>query len=348
VTRRSQTLLLRADGGTDIGIGHLMRCIALAQAWQDEDGKATIASARIPEIALHRAELERVELVEVPHRAGSALDASLLCELAAERDAAVVIDGYVFGTRFQETVCGAVRQLLVIDDHGRAGEYHAHFILDQNLGASEEAYRRRPPDSRLLLGPRFALLRREFRKYDQRATVTPRYARRILISLGGSEQDLVMRRIIGALQRIEAPSLDIRVVVGGCESLQDDWNDSLHGSSRLTLERDVEDMCSMMAWADLVVTAAGSTCWELARLGVPALLIAVADNQESIGHQLADFGAARFMGRASNVTIDGLAAELDHLIADQEQRQLMSRRAVRLVDGQGALRVAATLMGGDP
>ena len=139
-------LLLRADGGPEIGLGHVMRCLALAQAWRDAGGSAMLVYRHIPQVLAERFNREGIECVESHSEPGSPEDASHLAELAAGGDGGVVLDGYLFDAPYQHILRREARTLLVIDDHGQIGEYHADHILDQNLRAKADSYLRRPED----------------------------------------------------------------------------------------------------------------------------------------------------------------------------------------------------------
>jgi UDP-2,4-diacetamido-2,4,6-trideoxy-beta-L-altropyranose hydrolase len=102
-------------------------------------------------------------------------------------------------------------------------------------------------------------------------------------------------------------------------------------------------MASLMAWADIAVTGAGSTCWELACMGLPALALVIAENQRAIAEELSAAGVIFNLGSHQEVSAERIASIIDGLLYSSFRRLRMSQRGRALVDGQGAERVAAVL-----
>src|SRR3972149_1170685 len=148
------TLLVRVDASPEIGLGHGMRCLALAQGWKDAGGDVCFALAESLPAFEQRLKRERFEIVPLPVRPGTAEDASRTAAVARERQAPwVVVDGYRFGPAYQRTVKESGTRLLIFDDHGHAGDYSADLVLNQNISARPETYSRRASPTRPLLGP---------------------------------------------------------------------------------------------------------------------------------------------------------------------------------------------------
>jgi RimJ/RimL family protein N-acetyltransferase len=105
-------------------------------------------------------------------------------------------------------------------------------------------------------------------------------------------------------------------------------------------------MAELMAWADVALSAAGTTCWEMCLLGLPALIVDLAQNQVSVAQRLDELGIARHIGSSSNCSDTRIASELTRLLASSETRNRMSRLGRELVDGRGASRVCAAMLSG--
>jgi UDP-2,4-diacetamido-2,4,6-trideoxy-beta-L-altropyranose hydrolase len=255
----------------------------------------------------------------------------------------VALDGYAFGPAYQRELHHNVRTLMVVDDHGQAGEYHADLILDQNLGTAADAYLSRPTDCRLLLGPSFALLRREFRRLDRVGRKVRRTAKNILVSFGGSDRGGETSKVLRALQSMDGLDLVVRVAVSAGDPNRGELDRIAGRVHWIRLEHAVENMTDLMTWADIAVTAGGSICWELAFMGLPALLIAIADNQEPIARRLDQEGTAVNLGRSDQIDDADVSTALASMIGDSTLRGAMSRRGRALVDGGGAARVVRAL-----
>ena len=154
-------LLVRADGSAAIGAGHVMRCLALAPAWQDAGGDVTFAASSLGDTLRRRLIDEGVRVVDLDAPPGSRLDTEATVHHARQAGADwVVADGYDFDAAYQRCVHESGLKLLVLDDYGHAEHYHADLVLNLNLDAEESLYAHRDPATQLLLGTRYALLRR--------------------------------------------------------------------------------------------------------------------------------------------------------------------------------------------
>jgi len=341
-------ILIRADASVAMGTGHLMRCLALAQAWQDAGGRAVFAAAESTEAVRARLVAERCNVVSVSAAAGSADDASQTIALAHEEKAAwVVVDGYHFSADYQRALKAAGFKALFLDDYGHAQHYSADLLLNQNLGAGEALYRDREAQTRLLLGPRYCLLRREFAAWRSRARDVSPVCRKLLVMMGGSDPQNLTSRVLEALAQGGFENLEAQVVVGGSNphfaALQ---SVAAQSAGKITVRRDVTNVAELMADADLAISAAGSTCWELFLFGLPALLVDVAANQTELAKELDRQGCAIRVGD-QNTAPRAIAGQLERLVRSQEIRRSLSQNCRKLVDGRGAERVVSALRGAE-
>jgi len=342
---RQETLLIRADANVAMGTGHVMRCLALAQAWQDAGSCAVFAVADATLAIKQRLQDEGMEAEYLAAGAGTAQDAKQTADIARSRSAAwVVIDGYQFGAEYQAKVKAAGLRLLFVDDDGRAEHYSADLVLNQNIRASEDLYANREPGTRLLLGPRYALLRREFRQPRGWRREIPARATKVLITMGGSDPGNVTAKVTEAVSQLSHMGLETAVLVGGS-------NPHLSSVKRLVRQQgqamrlihDAPDMAVPMAWADVAIAAAGTTFWEMCLLGLPSILLVLAENQRAIAEEAERLGVAVSLGDAANVRVSAIAAALERLLNSQFERMTRSDKGRDLVDGRGAERVLAFL-----
>jgi UDP-2,4-diacetamido-2,4,6-trideoxy-beta-L-altropyranose hydrolase len=346
-------LLIRADATASMGTGHAMRCLALAQAWQDAGGRCTFAMAEVTPAVRRKIEAEKCEVVAVQAKAGSEDDAAQFVQLAREEIATrVVVDGYQFGADYQRAMKAAGLRTLFIDDYGHASHYSADLVLNQNVSPDEQLYANRESYTQLLLGPRYALLRREFSSWRDYKREIPSNGRKVLITLGGSDPEGLTARAIEAVAAIDMDALEAMVVVGGSNPQFEQLRSlavKLAGRRNVGIEvqRDVANMAELMAWADVAISAGGTTCWELCLLALPALLIDVAENQRRVVRELQQVHCAVHLGSAREVSADQLSRELEKALRSQELRQDLATRARELVDGNGAPRVVAALLNGN-
>jgi UDP-2,4-diacetamido-2,4,6-trideoxy-beta-L-altropyranose hydrolase len=334
-------MVVRTDAGVAIGLGHAMRCLALAQALTDTaGGRAVFLMAEAPAAFVARAGAV-IDLDEAP---GTGADAERTVAHARSVGADwVVVDGYHFDGGYQRALVDAGLQVLALDDHGHAGRYAAQLVLNQNLGAQPETYADREPYTRLLLGPRYVLLRREFRLLVPAGRPVAERARRVLVTLGGSDPDNVSARVLEALAQVPGP-LEIQVLVGGANPHRDALERAAAAAGhQVELVADARDVPARMAWADLAVAAPGGSAWELARVGTPQVSIVLADNQRPAGAALAAAGLASVLGWHADVGEDAIAAAVTELAGDHARRAELVARGRALIDGRGPERVLAAM-----
>ena len=346
-----KTLLIRVDANVGMGTGHVMRMIALAQAWRQSGGEAVFLCSDITPPLEQRIQQEDFQLEKISATSGCVDD--LEATMAAvsriakgNQSLAVALDGYQFCAGFQLGVKKAGCRLLVVDDYGHADAYHADIVLNQNISAREELHSRRNDGTQLLLGPRFALLRREFVDHRGWVRAIPNEAKKLLVTLGGADAENVTKKVIDALA---GSALEVKVVVGGSNphlpSLRQAAEAASGGETRVELVLNAPEMPALMQWADMAVAAGGSTSWELAFTGLPSLFIILADNQEANARELERRGFGLCLGRHSEFDAGTLRKALDYLADDSALRAKFAACGKDMVDGRGARRVVSVLEG---
>ena len=338
-------LLFRTDASVAMGTGHAMRCLALAQAWIDSGRRAAFAMAEATPSIQKRLASERCEALAISAKAGDLEDAKQTIALAHQaRSEWIVVDGYQFTFEYQSALKAAGYKVLFLDDYGHASRYSADLVLNQNVCAREALYASREAYTRLLLGPRYALLRREFAQWRGWKREVASTCRRLLVMMGGSDPENLTGRVISALERFH--DLEVTVVVGGSNPhLAELVGHVERSGQKITLEQDVANMPELMATADVAFSAAGSTCWELCLMALPAMLIDVAANQTALAKELDRSGCAVHVGDRT-VSASAIAEVLGRMLGSWELRRLLSQRCRTLVDGGGTGRVLSELAPG--
>jgi UDP-2,4-diacetamido-2,4,6-trideoxy-beta-L-altropyranose hydrolase len=256
----------------------------------------------------------------------------------------IVIDGYHFDAAYQKYLKNAGYRLLVWDDNGRSEHYYADLILNQNIHAQESLYREKEPFTKLLLGTSYAILRREFWSWRNWEREIAERAKKVLVTMGGSDPDNVTLKVVEALKEIGDENLQIIVVVGGSNPHYPSLKTAIErDEDRIQLQKNVLDMPSLIAWADMVISAAGSTSWELAFMGAPMLLLVIAENQERIAAYLHEANTAIHLGSGGQFKASVLISTLNSLARDPQLRKEMSARGRQLIDGNGVQRVISVL-----
>ena len=320
-----------------------MRCLALAHAWRSGGGEAFFACAEIIQPLRSRLAEEGFRVIELGVVPGCEDDSRQATAWALEVGARwIVTDGYRFEAAYQSAIKDAGFRALCVEDYAHANHYCADLVLNQNVCANDELYASREPSTSLLLGTRYALLRREFWPWADRQRFIPDVARNILVTLGGGDPDNVTLKAVEALASFDREDSEVTVVVGGgsphTESIQ-----CAAGPCGMRVLSNPPDLPALMSGADVAVCAAGSTVWEAAFTGMPAITIVLADNQRPIAECLASLGVVRNLGWHTSVSPGDITDCLRELSRDRLARERMSSLGRNLVDGKGGFRVCAAM-----
>lgn len=297
--------IILTEAGHGRGLGHLGRCTALAEALEECGARPRLfvrGIDRVPEELAAGGAAEAVEwLDELPAALAG-------CGIA-------IVDSYEAPAQLYARVAEAARIGIWLDDTRRL-DYPSGLVVDSGVRAAVMGGERIPPGTVLLFGPRFQPLRRPF------WTLTPRRLRndveRILVVMGGTDSRDLAPRVAAALSAAY-PSARLDLVGG---------------------DRSAQAMAKAMAAAEICVTAAGQTLFELAAAGVPSVGIVAADNQRSNAEGWADAGFLRLAGTWSDSDLERTVVEAVGECWSRDARERSSRAGRALCDGRGALRVA--------
>lgn len=289
-----------------MGTGHVMRCLALAQAARREGFDVHMICRLGVDWLRDRLAREDIPLHILSDTPPAAEDSAILLEqlqgegfpLPGEVDTPiwVVLDGYHFDAACQQAVMRAGYRLLVIDDYAHLPEYHCDVLLNQNIRAEQLTYH--GSIRRKLLGLDYVLLRQEFWDAREKALqrVRPAQPQNILVTLGGGNFIEHLEKIATVMTLPELTGRTVRVIKGDMDAARIRAAFA-HCPGQLEILPRVDDMPSLLLDTDLCITAGGSTCWELCCLGVPFLVVEVAQNQHNIAIYLQKEGIAPVFSR---------------------------------------------------
>lgn len=331
-----QRILFFADAGAEVGGGHVMRCLTLAAGLTRKGAvcafAATPAAASVLEI-FAGAQFERLPLEEgEPARLAERISGHV-------RDwgaRGLVLDHFGFRPEDEATARGGAHRVMVLDDLKRS--HLCDLVLDSNLDRTAEDY----PGLDALIGPDFALVRGEFAEH--RATVLGRRkmsgpVRRVQVALGLTDVGGITGRVVETiLPLLDGSVLD--VVVGGRSSSLAKLKAIGAGTDRMTLHIDSLKMARLTEAADLAIGAGGSSVWERCCLGLPGLIIVLADNQRDAARALGARGAALVLNASEPEFERRLAETFVSLVDAPAAIAHMSLAAAAICDGRGAERVA--------
>lgn len=352
-------VLFRVDASTAIGAGHAMRCLALAQMMREAGHAVWLLARQMPDAIAQRFEGHGVVRILPAHspdddrQIGSTSDARDTATAAVSiRAHWVVADGYALQHTWQHQLKHGVTALraagepavrvALLDDEARAEAWEADLILNQNLGVTAARYNGRVGEALVLAGASYALLRDELRRHLPVQRETALLATRLLLTMGGSDPGNVTTRCVEAFGLLNPRPLTVRVIVGEANPHVAQIAAAaraLPPGMMVDVLNHVPDMAPHYLWADLALCAGGSTLWELAAFGLPALAVVLADNQQGGVAACENTGSLISLGRADGLSHTAVASQLAALLDDAARRQSMTEAGRTLVDGDGARRV---------
>lgn len=339
-------LFIRADATRQMGTGHIMRCIALAEEWMARGGYVQFLSHCNPADLVRRIQDTGAGFSALgPDTDGSFHMETTLSTIRKGRFDWTVVDGYHFAPKFHARIRQTGCRVMVIDDTGHLPFYDADILLNQNMGAETISYPA-APDTERLLGIPYTLLGNRFLAHHKKDTKKSGDPLHLLVTMGGSDPDNTTVKVVEALQLLENPtSFKVRIILGPGYDGKDLLEQSLETCPfAVDIIQSTPDMPGHMAWADLAVAAAGSTTWELLFMGVPAVYLVNADNQKNLAKAVANIPAGINAGWHRDLTPKTLSANIKELMLAPEKRETMSRKGRQTIDGQGRKRVVSRML----
>ena len=368
-------VIFRVDASLKMGTGHVMRCLTLADALrlggadcqficrehqgnmieyiQNKGFRVHALTTTLPTLMILNETDESKNGTQLSHadwlgatQEQDALECATV--IASLQPDWLIVDHYALDAYWETALQPYYRKLMVIDD--LADRLHASdLLLDQTFGREPQAYQSWvSSESTVLCGSKFAMLRSEFsalRSYSLKRRESPKL-QHLLITMGGVDNNNSTGKILEALKHSKLPERCRITVVMGANA---PWlTDVRQKAGQLIWQTDVlvnvSNMAQLMADSDLAIGAAGSTSWERCCLGLPTLMVILADNQRAIAQALEDTGASKAItDLSSNVSTSKLIAEL---LADEQNLARMSLAARQVTDGRGTARLISYLLAG--
>lgn len=327
----------RTGGGRRIGLGHVRRCLALALALRAQGGHSLFLLDGDSEVC-GLVEAEGFDTIRILPEQDLQ---ETICQCRDLSVDAIVADSYAFSPAYFQNLSEAARVVVAIDDLADR-ELPVTFVVNGSASA-EQLHYRGAAETTYLLGPQYILLRPEFAGLPTR-TIAGR-VRRVLITVGGSDPNNLTLRLMQWIARVLG-SVKQDVVVGPLfENLEVLQAEASTAAASIVLHKNPMDMRGLMLAADLALCGGGQTAYELAAAGTPAIAVRTAENQTVNLKGLVTAGSLVWGGDVQDSDLESkVMYELKALAGDASRRVVMSRQGRRLVDGQGASRVAQTLL----
>lgn len=344
-------ILIRVDSSTLIGSGHLMRCLTLAERHRQNGDEVTFICRDLAGNLSGLVQDNGFKLVVLPR---SNCDKILTgyekwLTVSQEQDAAdvvkiiqqlgkvnrVVIDSYAIDEKWEKIVRPYTDELFVIDDLANR-KHDCDILLDQNFYLNKDSryIGLVPARCQLLLGPKYALLREEFYQAKEKMKHNEEQLHNILVFYGGVDATDETSKAIKALMMLksngELTDVKISIVVGASNVRKDDIAVLCQKASFRYLCQ-VSNMAELMAKADLMLGAGGTTTWERCFLQLPSIVTAVAENQFQVCEDCATAGVIHYLGRWDEVIVDDICNAI-RKFTNSKMSIMMQKEMSRLFD----------------
>lgn len=337
---------IRADGGTGIGMGHIMRCMSLAKSFTQAGDEVFFFS----QAQLGIETLEKAGFLTIPiglaHSVNSAGEqlARVLQEYQID---VLIVDSYQVTTTYFEILKPSVGCLVYIDDENKQ-ENCADMIINGNITAEYLHYRKFQNGQQFLLGPQYNMIRDEFRGIPPHTT--KQMVENLMITTGGTDPYDTTKQLLLLLLAAEGlQTMELHVVVGsGFQNRQELTTIAAHhprvklystNPEEVTETIRYSSMRDLMLFCDMAISAGGSTLYEFAACGTPVLAFILADNQAFLVDIMQRLGYIRSLGWHNKLQPEGLKQQVLQLAEDYRQRACFTKKSQLLVDGLGTERI---------
>lgn len=358
-------VVFRTDASVQIGTGHVMRCLTLAEALKERGADVSFLCRELPGNLCEFLERQGVCLHRLPFQESPGKECKSDNAHAGwlgvdwERDAEetrivldsfsgidwLIIDHYSLDSRWESRIRPSVKQVMVIDDIADR-PHDCDLLLDQNLYQDMDTRYDHlvPGHCKILLGSKYAVLRPEFIAARKKMPLRDGQTRRLLVFFGGSDIENATERTLAAIRALGRPEIAVDVVVSATSPTKQRIKDISESMANTTFHCQVSNMAELISEADLAIGAAGTTTWERCCLGLPSLMVSLARNQERIAQEADRVGIGIHIQSDIFRSTEKLKEQIERMIDSPDILLAQSRKGIDLVDGFGVRRILRYLL----
>jgi len=342
-----ENVAFRVDGGPDIGMGHVMRCLALADEFSKDYNIFFIT--KLEKSVIDKLKTTSYYWVPINVDINYSEEIKSVKKILKENKINIFIgDTYHshISHDIDENYLLEIKKIVdktVLISPKVSLKVLSDFVINGNTFAKELKYDTSNDDTKFLLGPEYALLRKDFQNLPDKDTNEK--VKNIIITMGGSDPLNSTPKALKAIDKINNEDIHVDVVIG--PAVYDQTN-ILKVIDRIEVEISLlfnpTNISKLMQKADLAISAGGGTLYELAATGTPAIVLLQAENQIPVAHSMEKEGTITVLGFGNQVEQEKLVESIKELMNDSERRAKMSRRGKKLIDGLGAKRCVDAIL----
>jgi UDP-2,4-diacetamido-2,4,6-trideoxy-beta-L-altropyranose hydrolase len=353
----SNKIVIRVDASIQIGSGHVMRCLTLANRLREKGADITFICREHDGHLIGLIEssgylVQPLQLSVVPFSRGTlphahwlgsteledALQTTEMLKLVGDIKW-LIVDHYALSREWEAVVRPYVKHIMVIDDLADR-EHECDLLLDQNYyeGLTERYVGLVPTSCKQLLGPSYALLRNEFYLAKSKLKRSFERVRNVLIFFGGADQRSVTMKVALELTKlIEAgANFSLNIILGPLNPTRESFKELSSKYPQVAVHMNVQNMAKLISEADIIIGAGGTTTWERCYLGAPSIVVVMADNQAKAMHDLDQIGAVKNLGDVRSVQGSEIRTTFEELLNDPDKRKKMSDMSLQIMDLKSA------------
>lgn len=346
-------IVFRVDASFDIGMGHVMRCLTLAEYLKQEGISVKFICRKVKGDCIQLIEKKGFEVFALTPIEDSIWtytkenwkqDAKESIEILQDFDVDyVIVDHYAIDEKWENLIRLYTNKIMVIDDVADR-PHECDVLLDQNYyeNATERYISFVSEKCKLLLGPTYTLLRPEFLAARKKMGLRNGIVNSIMISFGGSDPTNETMKVLLAIKDQE--EIQAHVIVGQSNVFKEDIEKICSQYSHLHYYCQINNMAELMIKADLAIGAGGSTSWERCCLGLPSVIVTTAENQVELANNIAKVSVTQYLGHAQNIEVADWKYEIDRVVSNKCKLVEMYRNGLKLVDGLGVERVVKAII----
>jgi UDP-2,4-diacetamido-2,4,6-trideoxy-beta-L-altropyranose hydrolase len=340
-------IVFRTDASINIGTGHVMRCLTLADELRQKGTDINFICREEPGNLISYVGNRGYKIHQLPGEIDIETDRRLTNQILSKYETkpdGLIIDHYDIDISYESSLRDRVKKIMVIDDLADR-EHDCDLLLDQNYSKNEDRYNGLVPGNCIqLLGPEYAILRPQFQKARGNLRKRNGGVNRILVFMGGADSKNITSKALRAIHMLDRSDIAIDVVVGDLNQYHDEIKILTSKMPNTICHHNVENMAKLMLSADLCIGAGGTTTWERCCIGLPTIAIILAENQKDISESLDKEGAIINLGWYQNIKEYNIKEAVEGLIDNPNKMASMSDKSRRLVNGEGVNRVCDAMI----
>jgi UDP-2,4-diacetamido-2,4,6-trideoxy-beta-L-altropyranose hydrolase len=338
-------IVIRTDASLEIGTGHVMRCVTLAKQLEKAGANITFVCRNFPGNSNAFIKSQGFDIHTLTSHVNQnylqwmndfwkqdAEETKLITENLNKKIDLLIVDHYSLDAKWERDLHSTVKYIMAIDDLANRPHY-CDLLLDQNYYLNmQERYKGLVQDSCIqLLGPNYVLLRDEFLTIDTEKIKRDGSIKRILVFFGGTDPTGETMKTLEAVKELNRSDIKYNVVVGAANPQKEKIEQICGQFPNITFHCQINNIAELMLKADLAIGAGGATTWERCFLGLPSILIIVADNQNEVTQAVAEDGAVYCLGESSEVTKMSIGKEIKEICGNFTKLKLMIQSCRKIV-----------------